>query len=157
MVAIQQHAVTGIVPPQTAEVRIREAWPSVAASGGIARLGRALTNTIFLAPLAWLMMSGVYFSKVMPFTARRYLLTNRRVAILRGWGAKVSGEVELGRIRDVKTVSDDNSDFFRAGNLEIYGAGSDRPLLVLPGVSEPENFRRAILQARDAWAPSPSA
>src|SRR5262245_41317851 len=111
MIDIQQHAITGLVPPSVGEVRIREVWPSVARSKAIAGLGRALTATIILAPLAWLMMAGAYFAKVMPFTARRYCLTNRRVMIKSGWSGKVSGEAPLERIREVKVVTDDNSDF----------------------------------------------
>ena len=41
--------------------------------------GHRLTQTIFLAPVAWLVMSVAYFGKVLPFIGRRYSLTNRRV------------------------------------------------------------------------------
>lgn len=73
--------------------------------------------------------------------------------IRKGWGGKVVGEAPLERIRDVKLVTDDNTDFYRAATLHILGDGSDQPLLVLPGVPDPENFRRTILCARDAWTP----
>lgn len=148
-----RHPITGVIPPQVEEARIRDVWPSVAASPGLASLGKGLTYTILLAPLAWMIMGMAYFAKVMPFTARRYSLTNRRVMIRKGWSGKVGGEVPLELIREVKVVSDDNSDFFRAAPLHILGEGSDQPLLILPGVPEPENFRRAILHARDAWFP----
>lgn len=152
MVAMQ-YPITGVAPPTLGEVRIRVIWPSVAASPGIATLGKMLTRTYVLAPLAWPIMGMAYFAKVMPFTARRYLLTNRRLMILRGWAGKVGSEVPLGKIREVKVVTDDNTNFFRAADLHVLGDGSDQPLLVLPAVPEPENFRRAILHARDAWFP----
>lgn len=152
MVAVQ-HPITGVVPPEMGEVRIRECWPSVASSKGIATLGKMLTRTIVLAPLAWMLMALSYFAKVMPFTARRYELTNRRVMIRRGWTAKISDEVALNRIGDVRVVNDDNSDFFRASTLHIIGEGSDQPVLILPAVPEAENFRRTILHARDALYP----
>ena len=57
--------IAGLTPPETAEVRVREVFPSVARSPGIASLGRALTRTIVLAPLAWLLMSAVYFGKLL--------------------------------------------------------------------------------------------
>lgn len=148
-----QHPITGLVPPRMEEVRIRDVWPSVAASPAIAGLGRALTRTFILAPLAWMLMGLIYFAKVLPFTARRYCLTNRRVLIRKGWSGKVGGEIPLGRIRDVRVVSDANSDFFRAADLEFLVEGSDQPQLVLQAVPEPENFRRTILHARDAWYP----
>jgi len=152
MVAMQ-YPITGVAPPTLGEVRVRVVWPSVAASPGIASLGKALTRTYVLAPLAWAIMGMVYFAKVMPFTARRYLLTNRRIMILRGWAGKVGGEVPLAKIREVKVVTDANTNFFRAADLHILGDGSEQPLLVLPAVPEPENFRRAILYSRDAWFP----
>src|SRR2546425_7494578 len=50
-----KQAVTGLVPPKTAEAHLRTAWPSVTdASPGIARFGRSLMKTIVLAPIAWL-------------------------------------------------------------------------------------------------------
>jgi hypothetical protein len=150
MIDVTQHAITGLVTPDMGEVRIRDTWPSVAAAPAIASVGRALTRTIILAPLAWMIMAAVYFAKVLPFTARRYFLTNKRVLIRRGWSGKIAAEAALDRITDVKVVTDDNTEFFRAAALHIMGDGA-QPLLVLPAVPEPENFRRAILDARDAW------
>jgi hypothetical protein len=143
--------VTGVTPPQIAEARIREVWPSVAGHPGIAGLGRMLTNTIVLAPLGWLVMSAVYFGKLLPVFMRRYSLTNRRVMIRKGWSGTVSGEVALKDIDDVRLVHDSNSEFFRAGNLEIVSGG--KVALTLTGIPEPESFRQIILNARNAWVP----
>ena len=63
----QAYPVAGVIPPQIAEGRIREIWPSVARMPLIASLGRALTRTYVLAPLAWLLMSVAYFGKLLPF------------------------------------------------------------------------------------------
>ena len=150
MVDVRQQAVTGVIPPQVAEARIREAWPSVAASG-TAGLGRALTGTIVLAPVAWLLMSLAYFGKLLPFLARRYTLTNRRLMIRTGWAGTAAKEVALADIDDVRLVTDDNSEFFRAATLEIVSNG--QVALTLPGVPEADSFRVAILNARNAWAP----
>src|SRR5436190_16987323 len=120
---IRQQAITGVIPPDLAEARIRERWPSVARNPAIARLGQMLTRTIILAPLAWLLMAGLFFSKIGPFFARRYTLTNRRLMIRKGWKGKVVQEVPLAQIDDVRLVTDGNSDFFRAGNLEIISNG----------------------------------
>src|SRR5436309_506018 len=91
--------VTGVMPPQVAEANIRTIWPSVTAtSPAAAALGRALTRTILLAPLAWLLLAPVYFLKVLPFFARRYTLTNRRLVVQRGLKAKPRQEVLLADI-----------------------------------------------------------
>ncbi|MFO0866623.1 MAG: PH domain-containing protein [Gemmataceae bacterium] len=147
-------SVAGITPPELSEARVREAYPSVARNSGIAALGRAMTATIILAPLAWLIMSGLYFAKLLPIFMRRYTLTNRRVMIRAGWKGTPLAEVALADIDDVKLVTDGNSDFFRAGNLEIISNG--KSALTLIGVPEPEGFRHAILNTRNAWAPGKS-
>jgi hypothetical protein len=151
LVEIRQQAVTGVTPPATAEARIREIWPSVARAKGIASLGRALTGTIVLAPLAWLIMSLVYFGKVLPFLMTRYTLTNRRLMVRKGWKGVPAQEVPLAEIDEVRLVTDDNSDFFRAATLEIVRQG--QVALSLPGVPDPEPFRHSILSARNAWVP----
>ena len=143
--------VTGVIPPQLAEGRIREAWPSVAAVRMLAKIGRALTGTIVLAPLAWLLMSGFYFGKLLPFFMRRYTLTNRRLMIRKGWSGKVGDEVALADIDDVRLEQDANSEFFRAGTLGIVSGSST--VMTLYGVPEADSFRIAILNARNAWVP----
>jgi hypothetical protein len=147
----RQQPVTGVVPPQVAEAKIREAWPSVSRAPGVANLGRLLTRTILLAPLGWLVMSLLYFSKVIPGFARRYTLTNRRLMIRHGVIGKVAGEIALADIDEVRIQTDANSDFFRAATLEILSGGQVR--LTLPGTPEPESFRIAILNACNAWVP----
>jgi hypothetical protein len=144
--------VAGVVPPELGEAKIREAWPSVASHPSLASLGRALTRTVVLAPLAWLLMSAAYFGKLLPLVGRRYTLTNRRVMIRKGWKAVPIREVALADIEDVRMVLDANSDFFRAGNLEIVARG--QVALTLVGVPEPEGFRHAIINARNAWVPN---
>jgi hypothetical protein len=148
---VRKQVITGVVPPDLDEARIREAWPSVARLPGLASLGRALTGTIVLAPLAWLLMSVGYFGKVLPFLARRYTLTNRRVMIRHGLKGKPGQEVKLGDIDDVRVKTDANSDFFRAADLEIISNG--QVVLTLRGVPEPEGFRQAVLNACNAWVP----
>jgi hypothetical protein len=143
--------VTGLIPPQVAEARIRERWPSVARMPLIATIGRALTRTIVLAPLGWLIMSVAFFGKILPFAMRRYTITNQRVMIRSGWTGKPSAEVPLDKIDDVRVVADANSDFFRAATVEILNGSA--VVLRLPGVPEPHSFRWAILNARNAWVP----
>jgi hypothetical protein len=151
MTDVRRQVVTGVVPPGVDEALIREVWPSVASQPAIASLGRALTNTIVLAPLAWGLMAAAYFGKLLPFLARRYALTNRRVLIRKGLKGIPGDSVPLSDIDEVRLVTDGNSDFFRAGTLEIVSGG--KVLLTLKGIPEPESFRHAILNARNAWVP----
>lgn len=148
---IRLQAVTGVIPPETAEARIREVWPSVARAKGIAALGKGLTRTIILAPLGWLIMSAVYFGKLLPLAMTRYTLTNRRLMIRKGWSGVPKQEVALAQIDDVRLVPDSIDDFFRAADLEIISQG--KVVLALPGVPDPESFRHIILQAATAWVP----
>jgi hypothetical protein len=148
-------AIAGLMSPAMGEARVREVWPSVARFAGVAGLGRMLTRTIVLAPLAWAVMALVYFGKVLPVVATRYTLTNRRVMIRRGWTGMPTQEVTLADIDDVRVVTDSNSDFFRAGDLEIISKG--QVALRLAGVPEPESFRHAILHTRNAWVPGKAA
>src|SRR5215510_6272649 len=74
-----RQAVAGLTPPEVGEAMIREAWPTVAAHPGAANLGKKLIRSIALAPLGWLLLAPLYFMKILPFFARRYTLTNRRV------------------------------------------------------------------------------
>jgi len=144
-------AITGVTPPEIAEARIRETWPSVASASSIAALGKMLTRTIILAPLAWLLMSLVYFGKVLPFSMTRYTLTNRRLMIRKGWKGTPRHEIPLAQIDEVRLITDGNSDFFRAANLEIVSQG--RVAFTLAGVPDPESFRHAVINACNAWVP----
>jgi uncharacterized membrane protein YdbT with pleckstrin-like domain len=149
-------AITVLVPPQTAEAQIRIAWPAVTdASSGIAALGATLTRTRILAPLAWLMMAPLYFKKILPFLAKRYTLTNRRLIIQRGLKPKPTHEIALADIDDVHLVESSFSPFFKAADLEVISGGKVK--LKLTGVQEPEAFRRSILNAVMAWVPGKAA
>src|SRR5262245_29289990 len=109
MVELREQAVTGVVPPQQGEARIREAFPSVARASALASLGKALTRTIILAPLAWLLMAAAYFGKLLPLVMTRYTLTNRRLMIRKGWSGTPAKEVALADIDEVRVLTDGNS------------------------------------------------
>jgi uncharacterized membrane protein YdbT with pleckstrin-like domain len=149
-------AINGLVPPQTAESQIRVAWPAVTdVSPAIAALGATLIRTRFLAPLAWLMLAPLYFKKILPFLAKRYTLTNRRLIIQRGLKAKPTHEIALADIDDVTLVESSFSSFYRAADLEVISGGQVK--LKLTGVPEAEAFRRSVLNAVMAWVPGKAA
>jgi len=150
MVELVNQPNKSLTPPPNAEVHIRSRWPSVASAPAVAGLGRMLNNTILLAPLGWLLMSAVFFGKLVPFLAKRYTITNRRVMISKGIKRHPGLGVELKDIDDVKVVYDANSDFFRAGTVQVISNG--KVALSLPGCPEPENFKQTILSACAAFA-----
>ena len=147
-------AISGLTPPELGEARIREIYPSVARVPAIARLGKLLNNTIVFAPLGWLLMSGVYFDKLLPFIGVRYRLTNQRLMICHGWKGTPRQEVPLKEIDDVQIDPATVDHFFRSADLTILRAGSTP--MTLKAVPDAESFRHAILSARNAWAPGRS-
>ncbi len=146
-----KQAIAGLTPPELGEARIREVWPTVARMPMVAKLGKLLTGTIVLAPLAWLLMAGAYFGKILPIVGVRYCLTNRRIMIKRGWAGKSQQEATLAEIESVELVPASIDNFFRSADLNIVRSGS--PPLLLPAVPDAAAFRQAILDARNAWAP----
>jgi hypothetical protein len=157
MIDVRKQAVTGLVPPQQGEAKIREAWPSVTATcSPAASAGRKLMLSRVGAPFGWALLLPVYFWKLRPFGARRYTLTNRRLMIQSGLRPAPRQEVPLAEIEDVRVVRDANSAFYRAATLEIIAKGG-QVVLTLPGVPEPESFRQAILNACRAWAGAKAA
>jgi hypothetical protein len=133
------------------EQRIREVWPTVARAPAIAGIGKMLNNTIVLAPLGWLIMSLVYFGKVLPIVGIRYRLTDKKIAIVRGWSGAVSQAIALGDIDDVKLDTASIDQFFRSADLQVMSGGKVE--MTLTAVPDAESFRHMILDARNAWAP----
>ena len=148
-------AITGLVPPQLDEAVIRIVWPSVTAFPAVASLGSFLMRTRLLAPLGWLLLAPFYFIKVAPGFARRYVLTNRRVIYQKGLRLGAADSVDLADIDEVRIHEDKNSEFYRSGDLEIISKG--KPRLKLRGITGPQAFRHAILNACTAWVPGKAA
>lgn len=145
-----RQAVAGLTPPQLGEAMIREAWPSLrGVQTAAASLGARLIQTIFLAPLGWMVNGLLFGKKFMPGLCQRYTLTNRRLMVRRGWKPAPVHEVALKDIDDVRLLRDSYDAFYRSGDLEVTSAG--KVVLTLAGVPEPESFRQAIVNAVRAW------
>lgn len=148
-----KQVVTGVVPPQLGEAVIRVAWPGVTGTfPGIAVLAKWLQKTILLAPIGWLLLLPLFVKKIAPFLGKRYVLTNRRLMIVRFGSKKPYREVKLEDIdKDgVQLPAGSCDEFYRTGTLEIVQNG--QVVMRLRGVPEPEGFRIAVLNACKAWA-----
>jgi hypothetical protein len=149
----RQQAVTGLVPPQQGEAMIRDVWPSVVGSSAfLAPLAARLSDTIVLRPLAWLLLLLPFLKKITPFLGKRYILTNRRLMLVRFGRRNPYREIALADIQDVRVQPGTLDAYFRAATLEVVSKG--QVALHLYGVYEPESFRLAILNACQAWAPT---
>jgi Bacterial PH domain len=155
---IDAQAVTGVVPPQVQEAMIREVWATVTANHAASTLSRKLISTIVLAPIGWLLIAPVWamrflgFLPGLSFLTVKYTLTNRRLMIRKGMKAHATQEIPLDQIQDIRFVSDGNTDFYVTATLEVINKDG-KVAFEMPGLPEPESFRQAILQARDAWGP----
>ena len=148
---IRQQAITGVIPPDLARGPYSRA---LAECGTQSRHCPAGTNadTHHHPRAARLAPDGrLVLSKIGPIFLRRYTLTNRRLMIRKGWKGKVVQEVPLEQIDEVRLVTDGNSDFSCAGNLEIISNG--KVVMTLAGVPEPESYKHSIINARNAWVP----
>lgn len=155
---IDSHAVTGVVAPQQQEAMIREVWATAATSGGATAMARKLIGTIVLAPLGWLVMAPFWamrflgFLPGLSFLTTKYTLTNRRLMIRKGMKARPAQELPLDQIGDVRIIHDSNTDFYGTADIEVRRKDGG-VAFTMSGVGEPESFRQAILQSRDAWSP----
>lgn len=156
MLDIRHQAIAGLIPPGQNEAHIRQKWPAMIVKiPAVATIGRILTQTTILAPIAWLLMAPFFALKFFPVIMRRYTLTNRRLMINAGWSAKAIQEIPLADIDDIKVQSSANDEFYRTGTLEIISNGN--VVMTLPGTEDAESFKHAIINARNAWVPGKSS
>lgn len=145
-------------PPPDDERPVMTVYPSVASLGIGHALGAVyesipirfgsvkLSHLLFVlpaAPIALALYAGLKIG------GARYLLTNRRLRVVRGLAAKPGGEIPLDEVGRVEIVSSFGQRFYKSGHLVVRDhQGTER--LRLKGVVRPEMFRRTILDARDA-------
>jgi hypothetical protein len=163
MAELQSQAVTGVTANQTGECLVREAWPSVASAHPAAAFARRCFTSgplvILLAPIGWIVLAPFLLNRIAGMIipglggmAKRYKLTNRRLCVCKGAKATVNESIPLDEIKEVKLKTDEVSDYYFAGTLEIIGH-DDKVLMTLPGVREAESFGHAIRQTATAWGP----
>lgn len=73
-------------------------------------------------------------------------VTSRRVVYKHGWIARKVEELSLGRIEEINLKQGVLGRILSYGNLVCYGTGTGE--IVLPVISRPLNFRKAIQEAQ---------
>ncbi len=156
--AIRQDSqpISGITPSLVAERLIMEVWPSISAYAAGRLVGQLFSIpgrigpvriTLFIGLVIFWLPLAVYFWPGRLGT--RYSLTNKRLMIRKGLMGRPSHEVPLEEIEHVRARVRPGQGYFLAADLEVIDRDG-QVRLVLPGVSQAESFRRAILKARDA-------
>ncbi len=152
------HPVSGVVPPSVAEATIMTVWPSVASTGVGKALGRLYRiregfGPVSIGRLALLATIPIglvlYLSLRLPWAIKRYRLTNRRVCIEVGINPRVMQYVALDGFDSIDVDVSLGQEWYAAGDL-VFRRGQIETLRLL-GVSRPESFRRACLNAHLAY------
>lgn len=133
-------------------------WPTLAATSLGRTLGRLYTIPI---GIGWLtlgklivllsipVMLPLFFLTLLPHTARRYRLTNRRVIIEKGVAGHAERWVELDRFDTIDVVVQPGQAWYPAGDLVFHNGQVET--FRLTGVSRPETFRQTCLKARNGY------
>jgi hypothetical protein len=153
-----KQAIAGVTPAESAEATVTTVWPSIGAYPSGQALGRLcgirwpgvyffqLGNLFALLgiPLALVL----YFCRIAPGTAVRYVVTNRRVIVQRGLDSKESRSIAFHAFDEVFVDVRPGQAWYPAGDLVMRQSGKE--VFRLGGVSWPEGLRQTILKARTA-------
>ena len=153
-----KQAIAGVAAPESEEVTAMVVWPSIAATpagrlvGRLAAVevgvGRFFTLGKLLAVASIPLALAAFAWKLMPFVARRYRLTNRRIVIQKGLSAVDVRSIGLDGFDEIEIEVLPGQKWLRAG--EMVFRQDHREVLRLSGVGRPESFRRTCLKARTA-------
>lgn len=153
-----KQAIAGVTPAQVGEATIMIVWPSIAATSIGRFFGRLyairagfnfLTVGNLIALLSIPVMLPLYFARKLPFSVRRYRLTNRRVIIERGLAGRPEQYVDLDRFDEIDVVVLPGQEWYPAGDL-VFRRGNIETFR-LRGVLRPETFRQTCLKAHQAY------
>ncbi|MBL9165916.1 MAG: hypothetical protein JNL18_24545 [Planctomycetaceae bacterium] len=155
-----QQAITGVSPTTGIETTIMTVFPSVGATGIGQFLGQlyrirfgmppvlTLGNLIALASIP--LVLPLFFVKLLPWSATRYRLTNRRVVVERGLNPVAERWVDLDNFDAIDLITQPGQEWYPCGDL-VFRKGATETLR-LAGVAHAEPFRRTCLKAQRAHA-----
>ncbi len=142
------------------EISAMTVWPSIAAfplgqkvgqlcsiSVGI---GKFFTVGKLMALVTIPVSLTLFFWRLAPAVARRYVLTDRRVVVQKGLGGTEAEAIGLQDFESIEVQVLAGQEFLRAGDL-VFQAG-EKEVFRLAGVQHPEGFRQACLRGRAALA-----
>ena len=133
-------------------------WPTITATapgrwaGRFATIGPDFGTVVSLGTLlsiATLPVSlAVYAWQLMPFVARRYRLTDRRIVIQRGLTPVDGDSIGYDEFDAIEVETLAGQEWLHAGELVFRRDGKE--VLRFSGVSRPEVFRQVCLEAQNA-------
>jgi hypothetical protein len=142
------------------EINAMTVWPSIAAfplgrkvgqlcsiSAGV---GKFFTVGKLMALVTIPVTLVLYFWRLAPGVARRYVLTNRRIVIQNGLGGVDAEAIGLEEFDSIAVETLTGQEFLRAGDLVFLASGKE--VFRLPGVQHPQGFRHACLRGQAALA-----
>jgi hypothetical protein len=149
--------IAGVVPPELAETRIFTLWPTIGAITAGRLVGRLASNGagygIFtvgnlLAVVTIPLSLAVFAWQLMPYLCRRYTVTNQRVILRCGLGAREDRWVKLDDFDTIELEILPGQQWLHAGDVVFKHGGME--VFRFAGVSRPEIVRQICLKARDA-------
>ena len=133
-------------------------WPSIAAFslgrtvGQLCSislgLGKFFTVGKFMAVATIPVSLGLFFWRLMPGLAKRYMLTTKRIVVCKGLGAVEVQAIGLDEFDSLDIEVLPGQEFLRAGDLVFRADGKE--VFRLSGVQHPEGFRQACLRGQRA-------
>jgi hypothetical protein len=153
-----KQAIPGVAPPDVAEVTMMTVYPSNAVSSLGRALGQMFANKLGAPPvtlgnflaLATIPVSLVlFFYLLIPFTYRRYVLTNRRLIVKKGWRGIDEKWVQLDGFDAIEIQILPGQQWYHSGEM-IFKKGAVETFRI-SGVPRPEPFRETCLKAQRAF------
>jgi hypothetical protein len=92
---------------------------------------------------------AVFAAMLMPFSCRRYRLTNRRLIVQKGLPGADERFVQLDRFDSIDVVVLPGQEWYPAGELVFKLGGVET--FRISGVPRPETFRETCMKARHAY------
>ena len=149
MAAIADQAITGLTPMDMAESVIYEVQPSVARFALARLLGPLYALPIPLGLIVGVLTAPLPLVLFFINVLRRYVVTSQRVLIQHTLTRDVLQSVKLAEVAQIRVTWQPGQQFYRAADLQLYDSGGSL-ILRLPGVPNPEAFRRRLAEAREA-------
>jgi uncharacterized membrane protein YdbT with pleckstrin-like domain len=131
--------------------RARFHWAYYAAAWGSLAIGVVLAVLILNADHWWISLVaivagvGIFLSIMMPIWATEIGVTNQRIIYKRGILDRITNELQLRSIEEIRFNQNLWGRIFNFGKIEIHGTGDDA--IFLPAVADPIGFRAAIQDA----------